>query len=98
MLTRTLLALCAPLFLLASTKASAQEFSPIVEVEGTKLHLNGIGLRKATFLRFKVYWGALYLTERSSDAEAILASPTPKQARLRFLRDVGVEKLKDAFT
>jgi len=35
-------------------------FADKVNVEGKELVLNGIGIRKATFLKIKVYYGGLY--------------------------------------
>ncbi len=66
------------------------------ELNGQKLVLNGLGLRKKFF--FKVYVGGLYLAQKSSDANAILNSPTPKYLKLHFLRDVGADKMVEAWT
>ena len=60
-----------------------------VQVAGSTLVLNGLGLRQATMLKVNVYVGALYLTKTSNDASAILASNTPKQIVLHFVRSVG---------
>jgi len=56
---------------------------------GATLHLNGLGLRQATFLKVDVYVAALYVAETSSDADVILASNAPKEIVLHFVRDVG---------
>lgn len=52
---------------------------------GQTLVLNGLGIRTLTIFRVKVYVAALYVTQRSRDARAILASPTPKVVLMRFL-------------
>jgi hypothetical protein len=58
-----------------------------VEVAGQKLVLNGMGIRKATILKVKVYVAGLYLGSRSSDPKQILGATT-KRVVLRFVRDV----------
>ena len=45
------------------------------QVAGANLALNGVGLRKKFFI--KIYVGGLYLPQKSSDADAIIASATP---------------------
>ncbi|HEB57720.1 MAG TPA: hypothetical protein ENJ01_00670 [Gammaproteobacteria bacterium] len=63
-----------------------------VEVDGRSLVLNGAGLRTKFF--FKIYAGALYLREKSHDAETIIADPGPKQVIMHFIYDeVSAEKL-----
>lgn len=65
-----------------------------------KLLLNGMGLRKKAV--FKVYVGALYLTSKSTDAQAILAADSPRRMVMHFLRNVGKGRLvgawKEGFT
>lgn len=64
-------------------------FPEHVQVEGTPLALNGLGLRQATMLKVNVYVGALYVTKTSSDSSTILGSNSPYQLDLQFVRDVG---------
>lgn len=64
-------------------------------VNGQVLQLNGMGLRKKAV--FKVYVGALYLTQKSSDPAAILAADQPRQMVMHFLRDVGKDRLVEAW-
>jgi hypothetical protein len=61
-------------------------------LDGTRLVLNGIGLRTYSILGIKIYVAALYLAQRSSNAESILNSPEPKVLEIRFLRDVDAEE------
>lgn len=61
-------------------------------VEGTRLILNGIGLRTFSILGIKIYVAGLYLAQRSSNAEAILNSPQPKLLAIHFLRDVDADQ------
>jgi hypothetical protein len=42
------------------------QFPDQVELQGTPVKLNGLGVRKATVFRVNIYVVALYLVERSS--------------------------------
>lgn len=86
----------AAMLLGASAQAKTCEgvaFPDQVKADGAALTLNGLGLRKATFLKVKVYVGALYLPQASQDANAILKANAPKQLVLHFVRDVGGDDL-----
>lgn len=72
-------------------------FPDTAQVEGTTLALNGLGLRLATMLKVKVYVAALYVPKASSDAATILASATPSELVLHFLRDVGADDMTKAW-
>ncbi len=71
-------------------------FDDKVTVAGKELVLNGVGIRKATFLKIKVYYGALYLTAKAKDAEFIKNSE-PKQITMHFVRDVDAKDLKKTY-
>lgn len=62
--------------------------------DGAELTLNGAGMRKRVF--FKVYVAALYLAEKKSAAEAVLADPGPKRLALHIRRELSAEQLLDA--
>jgi len=66
-----------------------------LSVGGKTLKLNGMGLRKK--IGFKVYVGGLYLEAPSKDASAILGGDAAKAVTMQFVRDVGKDKLIDAF-
>jgi hypothetical protein len=77
-----------------------------VEIEGVKLadkvqagnsslQLNGAGIRTKLF--FKVYVGALYLSEKKQTAAAVLADSGAKRLTMVMLRELSSEKLLDAF-
>jgi hypothetical protein len=79
--------------LLAALPAHALEVAGVkvpetLTVDGKPLVLNGAGLRTRSFLRVKVYVGALYLPGRATDAAAVVALDAPKAIRLVLLRDV----------
>lgn len=90
------------LLLIATLNLSAAtldgiNFADKVNVEGKELVLNGIGIRKATILKIKVYYGALYLDSKTKDASAFLNTTSPKEIVMHFVRDVDAKKLRDAF-
>ncbi|MCD4797083.1 MAG: chalcone isomerase family protein [Candidatus Cloacimonetes bacterium] len=61
-----------------------------------ELLLNGAGLRKKLII--KVYAGALYLMQKSSDANAIIEADEPMTVKMHFIyKAVAPEKLIDAW-
>jgi hypothetical protein len=68
-----------------------------VSVDGAKLALNGVGLRRATMFKVRVYVGALYLATPSRDPEAIVQADEPRAVQMTFLREVEKEKVLGAF-
>lgn len=84
---------------LAAFGANAAEVAGVklddkVQVEGRDLVLNGAGLRKRFV--FNVYVLGLYLTEKKTDAAAVLQLPGPKRAAIHMQRDVGAEQFTEA--
>ena len=67
-----------------------------VTVEGTRLVLNGMGVREATVFNVDVYVAGLYLENRNRSAQAILDSTGPRRLVMRFVRDVERDELVDA--
>jgi hypothetical protein len=99
----TLRLLCV--LLLAAPASEAQDrtcrdiaFPEHVQAAGTELTLNGLGVRKATFLRINVYVAALYVVQPSRDARTLIESETPQELILHFVRNVGADDLRKAFT
>lgn len=66
------------------------------DVQGTKLQLNGAGVRYKAI--FKVYTIALYAGKKVSSAEELAAAPGPKRMSITILRDVDANELGKAFT
>lgn len=66
-------------------------------VDGTTVHLNGVGLRTATMLKIKVYVMPLYLETKSSDPAAIINSTGAARIELHMLRDVGADDMRKAW-
>jgi hypothetical protein len=65
------------------------------QVGGTKLVLNGLGLRTKYF--FKVYVAGLYVEQRSSDPKAIIGADAPKRIVMQFLHSASKNQMADAF-
>jgi Chalcone isomerase-like len=70
-----------------------------VTVDGKKLPLNCLGLRKVTKFGFpvKVYVAGLYLEKKSSDSDEILKSDDTKVILMHFVRGLDRDQLIEAF-
>lgn len=66
------------------------------DVQGTKLQLNGAGVRTRAI--FKVYAGALYTGKKVTSAEELAAAPGPKRMSMTMLREIDANELGKAFT
>jgi hypothetical protein len=82
--------------LLLSWNASALDLAGIhlvdrMQVGDTVLQLNGGGIRTKFF--FKIYVGALYLPEKQTSAEAIIADNRAHRVVLYILHELSSEKL-----
>ena len=88
--------LCA-LFLCALTlSANALEIKGVkvhetAQVGGSALVLNGAGIRQKAI--FKVYVAALYLTQKQSNANAVISDTGNKRVSMHFLRELDAETL-----
>jgi hypothetical protein len=92
----TLLALTGSLAVApVDTTVNGVTFTSTVTVAGQPLVLNGVALRKKAI--FKVYQAGLYVATKSNDATAILAADAPRRMVLQFLRDVGKDKMCEAW-
>ena len=69
-----------------------------VKVGTRPLVLNGMGTRKATFLKVKVYVAGLYLESPSKDPSQILDSNQFKRLDMQFVHDAPVEKINSAWS
>ena len=66
--------------------------------EGAKtLHLNGLGLRRATMFNIKVYVAGLYLESRTQDSSQIIASTGTKKIQIQLLREVDQGRISGAW-
>lgn len=86
------------MFLMVSSLQAAKMYG--VEVADTAnvgeqvLVLNGVGIRKKG--PFKVYLGALYVSEKTQTADAILADENAKRVELFMLRNLAKKKMVGA--
>jgi hypothetical protein len=92
--------LAALLLLSLALTAHAREVAGVqvpdsTTVGGKTLALNGAGLRSKFFV--KVYVGALYLEQRSSDPAAILAADAAWKVSMTFKREVEKKQVLGAF-
>ena len=74
------------------------DFAESVDLGGKKLVLNGVGIRKATFFKVKVYVSGLYISKKESDPSKIAAQEGPKKISMQFLMGVERKKLTDAWS
>ena len=100
-LTNRCLAGLATLMMSASILAAPVEISSIkladpVELAGSRLQLNGAGVRyKAVF---KVYVAALYLEKKAVTPEEAFAAPGAKRISITLLREIDSNELGKSFT
>jgi long-chain acyl-CoA synthetase len=73
------------------------QFPDQIQVAGHTLTLNGLGVRKATFLKVNVYVAALYVTHPSHDPKALIDSNDAQQLTLQFVRNVDKDDLTKAW-
>ena len=66
-------------------------------VDGTRMRLNGIGLRTYSIFGLHIYVAGLYLERQDNNPNSILHSPERKLLDIRFLRDVGVADARKAW-
>ena len=91
----------AALTMSASVLAAPMEVSGIkladpVELAGTRLQLNGAGIRyKAVF---KVYVAALYLEKMAVTPEEVFAAPGARRLSITMLREIDSNELGKSFT
>jgi hypothetical protein len=65
------------------------------QVGNVSLQLNGAGVRTKFF--FKIYVGALYLPQKQTSADAILADEREHRVALHILHELSSKKLFNAF-
>ncbi|MBC7608434.1 MAG: chalcone isomerase family protein [Polaromonas sp.] len=82
--------------LAAQVDVAGVKLEDSVDVQGTKLQLNGAGVRyKAVF---KVYVAALYVGKKVATPEEFFAATGPKRMAITMLRDIDSNELGKAFT
>jgi hypothetical protein len=77
-------------------EAAGVRFEPAVQLAGSRLQLNGAGVRyKAVF---KVYAAGLYLPQKAATAEAALSATGPRRMQIVMLREIDANELGKLFT
>lgn len=80
----------------SSEKAEkAENFPKQIQLEGTKLTLNGFGTRYKAF--FKVYDMGLYTSAKASTMQEAINAPGPKKMQFVALRDISTNELGRLF-
>jgi len=79
-----------------TTEVAGVKFANTLQVGNTKLQLNGAGVRYKVV--FKVYAAALYLTDKATTPEAVLAAPGPRHLQIVMLREIDANELGKLFT
>jgi len=98
---RHMVSLAAALLLAGAAAASTVDVSGVkfedpVDLRGTKVPLNGAGVRyKAVF---KVYAAGLYLTKKANTPEEALAATGPKRISITMLREIDSSELGKLFS
>lgn len=80
----------------ATVEVAGVKLEDSLDVQGSKLQLNGAGVR--TKVIFKVYVAGLYLNKKAATAEEVLAATGPKRMSLTMLRDIDAGELGKLFT
>jgi Chalcone isomerase-like len=82
--------------LAATVDVAGVKFEDAIDQRGSKLVLNGAGVRyKAVF---KVYSAGLYLAKKTSSAEEALSMPGSKRISITMLRDIDSTEIGKLFT
>lgn len=80
---------------MAQVTVSGVRFDDIADLKGSKIQLNGAGVRyKAVF---RVYAAGLYLSRKAGTTEDVLAAPGAKRMTITMLRDIDSTELGKLF-
>lgn len=71
------------------------EYAPTLQVGGRTLKLVGVGMREVTVFHVDVYVLAAYVENRTCDPSRLVESDEVKVLRMRFVRDVGADKMRE---
>ncbi len=79
----------------AQVTVSGVRFDDIADLKGSKIQLNGAGVRYKAI--FKVYAAGLYLSRKAGTTEDVLAAPGAKRMTITMLRDIDSTELGKLF-
>ncbi len=80
----------------AQVTVSSVKYDESTELRGTRLQLNGAGIRYRAII--KVYAAGLYLPRRAASPDEALAVPGAKRIAITMLRDIDSSELGRLFT
>jgi len=80
----------------ATIDVGGTKIEDAVDLQGSKLQLNGAGVRYRAV--FKVYAAGLYLGKKAGTPEEFFAALGPKRMTITLLREVDTSELGKAFT
>jgi hypothetical protein len=69
----------------------------VYPLPGQSLVLNGIGIRTLTIFRVRVYVAGLYVTQKTTDAAALMSSPEPEVVLMQFLRSASKSTIEKQY-
>lgn len=96
LLLGTALSLLSAFAVAQPVEVSGVKFDNPIEVRGTKLELNGAGVRyKAVF---KVYTAGLYLEKKASTPQEVASQRGPKRLSITMLREIDSTELGKLFS
>jgi hypothetical protein len=72
------------------------KFDDTIDLRGTRLQLNGAGTRFRAI--FRVYAAALYLPQKATTPQAVLAMPGAKSVRVVMHREIDANELGKLFS
>lgn len=78
----------------AAAEVAGVKLEDKISLSGTELVLNGAGIRSKAF--FKVYVGALYVSQKQTGLGGVLGLKTPRRVQMTLLRDLSADQLVDA--
>ncbi|MDT8999943.1 chalcone isomerase family protein [Paucibacter sp. APW11] len=97
LLLAAVLAVAMPLSASAqNVEVAGVKYESAAEVGGSKLLLNGAGIRYKAF--FKVYTAGLYLNAKAGSSDAVLGNNGPKRIHIQMLREIDGNELGKLFT
>jgi len=79
-----------------TTDVAGVKFANSLQVGNTRLQLNGAGIRYKVV--FKVYAAGLYLADKATTPEAVLAATGPRHLQIVMLREIDANELGKLFT
>jgi len=92
----TALALAPAAWAQTAMEVGGVKYEPTATVAGTKLQLNGAGVRYKAI--FKVYTAGLYVANKTAEPDAIINSNGPRRMHIVMLREIDANELGKLFT